>query len=81
MMKNCRQEIIECMQDENCRKALNCLNQCRGNDQVCSYRCITSYESPAFERFANCILQRNNCMKNKATIPKYPNPLAMTSFR
>lgn len=54
MMKNCAKELAECLADENCRKALDCLNSCKGNDQVCSYRCITSHESPIFERFANC---------------------------
>eukprot|EP00981_Chlorochromonas_danica_P007617 scaffold1829_cov194-Ochromonas_danica.AAC.6 len=57
MTKNCMKEMIDCFKDENCRKALNCLNKCKGNDQVCAYRCITSHESPIFERFAKCILQ------------------------
>jgi len=53
----------------------------RGNDQVCSYRCITSHESPNFEKFAYCILQRNNCMGYKALSPSYPNPAPMKTFR
>jgi hypothetical protein len=34
MCKNCAKEMIDCFSDESCRKALNCLNSCRGNDQV-----------------------------------------------
>lgn len=62
-------------------QALDCLNKCKGNDQVCSYRCITSHETAAFEKFAMCILQKNNCMGNTATIPMYPDPEPMTTFR
>lgn len=53
----------------------------RGNDQVCAYRCITSYETAEFESFARCILQRNNCMGNSASIPQIPDPAPMTHFR
>ncbi len=28
--------------------------------QVCSYRCITSYESPLLEDFSLCIIQKHN---------------------
>eukprot|EP01041_Mallomonas_annulata_P003646 gene3646-7273_t len=54
---------------------------CSGNDQVCAYRCITSYESPAFQQFALCILQKHNCMGNSATMPTVPDPAPMTVFR
>lgn len=81
MVGNCAKEIAECMKDEKCRKALDCLNSCRGNDQVCSYRCITSHETAAFEKFAYCILQRNNCMNNKASVPVYPSPQQLMTFR
>jgi hypothetical protein len=57
MCKHCAKEIAACLQDETCRRALECLNSCQGNDQVCSYRCIVSHETPAFENFARCILQ------------------------
>ena len=46
-----------------------------------AYKCITSYESGAFERFAYCILQKNNCMGNSAAIPAYPAPACLASFR
>lgn len=81
MCQNCFKEMIDCFLDENCRKALNCLTECKGNDQVCSYRCITSYESIKFQNFAYCILQKNNCMKYSAPYPYYPDPLPMTTFR
>jgi hypothetical protein len=81
MIENCQNELINCFKDPNCRAALACLNSCNGNDQVCQYRCITSYESDTFEKFAYCILQRNNCMRNSAKPPIYPNPQPMVLFR
>ena len=51
------------------------------SNQVCSYRCITSHETPEFEKFALCILQRNNCMGNTASIPLYPDPQPLAQFR
>ena len=135
MATKCTDEIAACLLNENCRKALDCLENCKGNllfelsipppppppplppplplplplppspphyfspsqnvisypiptrvcfthignDQVCSYRCIVSYESEEFEKFAKCILQRNNCMKNTATAPIYPDPQVRTN--
>ena len=81
MTSKCQKELISCLKDESCRKALNCLNGCKGNDQVCSYKCITSYESKKFQNFAYCILQKNNCMNNSAVISIYPNPTPLEKFR
>ena len=81
MVSNCRAEIFDCLSDPECKAALDCLNSCKGNDQVCSYRCITSHETAKFEKFALCILQKNNCMGNTATAPVYPDPQPMTMFR
>jgi hypothetical protein len=81
MCGNCANEMINCFKNPTCRKALACLNKCRGNDQVCAYRCITSHETQDFENFARCILQRNNCMKNSASIPQTPNPAPLSTFR
>lgn len=49
--------------------------------QVCSYRVIASYESPLFENFSKCILQRHNCLGLKADIPMVPDPVPMAEFR
>lgn len=81
MCSKCSKEMIDCFGNPECRKALDCLNACKANDQVCSYKCITSYETKAFEAFALCILQKNNCMGNKATVPVVPDPAAMGTFR
>ena len=81
MISNCREEVFDCLGDPECKAALDCLNGCKGNDQVCSYRCITSHETAKFEKFAQCILQKNNCMGNTATAPVYPDPQPMTIFR
>ena len=81
MCSNCLDEIQDCFTDPTCLAALACLNRCKGNDQVCSYRCITSYETPAFEKFALCILQKHNCLNNAAVIPTLPDPTALPRFR
>ncbi|CAL9233405.1 unnamed protein product [Arabidopsis halleri] len=81
MAKNCGPQILNCLLDPNCRKALQCLNQCSPVDQVCSYRCIASYESPYFEAFSLCVLQKHNCLELDAKIPEKPYVPPMTSFR
>ncbi|CAH8263038.1 unnamed protein product [Arabidopsis lyrata] len=81
MVKNCGLQILNCLLDPNCRKALQCLNQCSPVDQVCSYRCIASYESPYFEAFSLCVLQKHNCLELDAKIPEKPYVPPMTSFR
>lgn len=48
---------------------------------MCRYRCIVSYESPEFQEFALCILQKHNCLENHAVIPPRPDPGPMTHFR
>ena len=81
MCSKCGEEMIDCFGNPECRKALDCLNSCKANDQVCSYKCITSYETKAFESFAQCILQRHNCMGNHASVPVVPNPAPLVNFR
>lgn len=81
MVTNCGPKILQCLLDPNCRKALDCLNNCDPTDQVCSYRCIVSYESPQFEAFALCILQKNNCLGLSADILMQPDVQPMESFR
>ncbi|CAN8287730.1 unnamed protein product [Cochlearia groenlandica] len=81
MVKNCGPQILNCLLDPNCRKALQCLNKCSPVDQVCSYRCIASYESPHFEAFSLCVLQKHNCLELDAKIPDKPYVSPMTSFR
>lgn len=49
--------------------------------QVCSFRCIVSYESQLLEDFSLCILQKNNCLGLSADIPIRPRVLPMTHFR
>ena len=81
MVKNCGKEILDCVTDDTCSKGLACLNTCSFNDQVCSYLCIASYESPAFEQFSLCILQRHNCLGLSAEIPANPRAQPMKTFR
>ena len=79
--RNCREEVIRCLLDPQCRKALDCINSCGINDQVCSYRCIVSYESELLEKFSLCILQKHNCLGNTASIPQLPDVHPMRCFR
>ncbi|KAI6699700.1 hypothetical protein NL676_014024 [Syzygium grande] len=81
MVKNCGPQILNCLLDPNCRKALQCLNQCSPVDQVCNYRCIASYESPNLEAFSLCVLQKNNCLELDAAIPEKPYVPPMVKFR
>ncbi|OIT07019.1 PREDICTED: violaxanthin de-epoxidase, chloroplastic [Nicotiana attenuata] len=81
MVTNCGPQILNCLLDPNCRKALQCLNQCSPLDQVCNYRCIASYESQYLEEFSLCVLQKNNCLELDAKIPEKPYVPPMTEFR
>lgn len=81
MVKNCGPQILNCLLDPNCRKALQCLNQCNPVDQVCNYRCIASYENPNLEAFSLCVLQKNNCLELDAKIPERPYVPPMVKFR
>lgn len=81
MVKNCGPQILNCLLDPYCRKALQCLDQCSPVDQVCNYRCIASYESPNLEAFSLCVLQKNNCLELDATIPEKPYIPPMVKFR
>eukprot|EP00903_Cladosiphon_okamuranus_P006721 g6558.t1 len=81
MLGNCKEEVINCAKDPACRACISCLTACPPNDQVCAYRCITSYETKSMEQFSLCVLQRNNCMCNSAEIPTLPDPAPQTRFR
>ncbi|KAI3692618.1 hypothetical protein L6452_32438 [Arctium lappa] len=81
MVKNCGIQVLNCLLDPNCRKALQCLNQCSPVDQVCNYQCIASYESPILEEFSLCILQKHNCLDLDAKIPEKPVVPPMVKFR
>ncbi|CAL1409076.1 unnamed protein product [Linum trigynum] len=80
MVKNCGSQILDCLFDPNCRKALQCLNRCSPVDQVCNYRCIASYESPKLEAFSLCVLQKHNCLELDAKIPEKPSVDPMVAF-
>ncbi|PRQ49038.1 putative violaxanthin de-epoxidase [Rosa chinensis] len=81
MVKNCGPQILNCLLDPNCRKALQCLNECSPVDQVCNYRCIASYESPVLEAFSLCVLQKHNCLDLDAKISDKPYVPPMVKFR
>lgn len=81
MVKNCSPQIYACVSDPNCKAALDCLEKCGLNDQVCSYQCIVTYESDKFEAFTLCNLLKHNCLENKASVPTLPAVPAMERWR
>lgn len=81
MVRNCGREVVACVTDPQCKAALDCLTECGLNDQVCSYRCIVSYETPLFEQFSLCNLQKHNCLDNHAERPQLPAISPMRKFR
>jgi hypothetical protein len=81
MARHCRTEVLDCVSDPRCKAALDCLTGCGLNDQVCSYRCIVSYESQKFEAFSLCVMQRHNCLGNMAQRPVLPAIEPMAAFR
>merc|ERR1712048_731815 len=80
MFTNCYQEVVDCISDPTCRSALVCLDNCAANDQVCSYRCITTHETPKFTAFSLCVLEKHNCLCKTAKAPQ-PIPPPMTRWR
>uniref|UniRef100_A0A453F7U6 VDE lipocalin domain-containing protein n=1 Tax=Aegilops tauschii subsp. strangulata TaxID=200361 RepID=A0A453F7U6_AEGTS len=81
MITNCGPQILNCLFDPDCRKAIQCLNSCSPTDQVCNYRCIASYESPHLEAFSLCVLQKHNCLELNAEIPSKPSVTPLSMFR
>lgn len=81
MCTKCREQIVACVQDPQCKAALDALSACGLNDQVCSYRVIASYESELLEQFSLCILQKHNCLRNSAEVPMVPDPPPLAAFR
>ena len=81
MVKNCRSQILSCLLDPDCRSAVNCLQSCAPTDQVCSYRCVVSYESPKLEAFTLCVLQKHNCLGLCADILMQPDVQPLKTFR
>ncbi|KAJ9516112.1 hypothetical protein QJQ45_024542 [Haematococcus lacustris] len=81
MVRNCGRQILGCVTNPTCKAGLDCLQACGFNDQVCQYRCIVSYETPQFEAFALCILQKHNCRSLSAEMPMRPDPAPLASFR
>lgn len=81
MVQHCAKEVVGCVTDTQCKAALDCLTACGLNDQVCSYRCLVSYECQQFEAFSLCVLQKHNCLGNAATRPLAPALPVMATFR
>lgn len=81
MVRYCGANVMNCVTDRECKGALDCLQACEFNDQVCQYRCIVSHESPLLASFTLCILQLHNCRNLKAEVPMRPDPAPLASFR
>eukprot|EP00897_Mesotaenium_endlicherianum_P002607 jgi/Mesen1/2374/ME000156S01523 len=81
MLGNCAPQIWACLKDDTCRSAISCLTSCGPTDQVCSYRCIVSYESAELEAFSLCILQKNKCLGLSAELRMRPEVPVLPEFR
>lgn len=81
MVQKCGPQIFACVNDPDCKAALDCLQACDPTDQVCSYQCIVSYESQLLEDFSLCILEKNNCLGMNAERPHLPDVQPMTTFQ
>ncbi|KAL4427643.1 hypothetical protein ABPG75_001732 [Micractinium tetrahymenae] len=81
MVTKCGSQIFRCVTDTTCKAVLDCLQTCEFNDQVCSYRCITSYESQLLEDFSLCIIQKHNCFGLTTDIPMVPDPAPLAAWR
>ena len=81
MIKNCRKEVVDCVTDEGCKAALDCLTAAPPGDQVAAYRCIVSHESKLFEDFSLCVLTKNRCLGVSAEPPRFPSPRPQRTWR
>lgn len=81
MARHCASEVAACVSDVACKRTLDCLTSAGLNDQIAAYRCIVSYETPTFEAFSLCVLQKHNCLGNSAERPLQPELAPMASFR
>lgn len=81
MLRNCRPEVVNCVTDEGCKKALDCLTAAPPGDQVAAYRCIVSHESRLFEEFSLCVLTKNRCLGVSAEPPPFPRPRPQAEWR
>ena len=78
---NCNKQLLACYRNPMCKQSLDCVDACGLNDQVCTYRCIRSYQNDEFERLARCMLHSHNCLGNNAVRPEFPRVSPMTMFR
>ena len=81
MLRNCRGEVLNCVTDEDCKAALDCLTAAPPGDQVAAYRCIVSHESQKFEDFSLCVLTKNRCLGVSAEPPRFPQPRPQARWR
>lgn len=80
MAKKCGKQTVACLSNPMCKRAVDCLDECGLGDQVCSYICIRSYETPEFEKFTTCFIDRNNCLGNTAVRPDKPHVTPTPTF-
>jgi len=68
MMSKCGSETFSCLTDRMCLKALACIGPC-GDDQACTFHCISNYETPLFHALNKCNIHDAGCivLKEPAT--------------
>jgi len=81
MLRYCTKEVVACLTDPTCKRALEELEKVGLNDQVGSYRVIVSFETQLFQEFALCVVQKHNCMDQVAEVPTTPDPAPLATYR
>ena len=81
MLTQCRDCIVPCVQDPQCRECLSKMSQLDPRDQATSYRTLVSYESKLLTNISKCIFTKHNIFQCNAQIPTYPIVSPMTTFR
>jgi VDE lipocalin domain len=81
MATKCGDCLVNCLQDETCKKCLETLTELDTRDQAASYRTIVSYESEYLEKFSFCVFQKHNIFQCDAKIPTIPKVDPMARWR
>jgi len=61
MLTRCGSETLACLTDRMCLKALACIGPC-GDDQACTFHCISNYETPLFHALNKCNIHDAGCI-------------------
>lgn len=77
----CYRELLACLSESQCRRALSCLRTCGLADQSCAYQCLVSYESSTLTRLSFCAFQQEDVLNSGIERPDTPRVATMEAFR